>query len=145
MWVINKPKILALTILIVLISQICSKNNEGEFIFYQGESPILIKDYDIYINKVDNVSLVIKNFSTRSYIVNNKIDSMNYVLNGKVYKAELNKISGKVSKFNLITQNDRSRLFVNGFNEYHQEMLYLGQKKDLDFIINNNIIIEEKE
>jgi|GEM_PF-6647490 len=131
-------------IVISFVINSCKKENSGKFIFYQGETPITIKDYDIYSSNLDNIYLVIKDFNRRSYVVNNNIDSMHYKVNDKVYKAELNKISGKFSKFHLITQNDGNKLFINGFNKYHQELLYLGLKNDLDFIVTNNeVLIQE--
>lgn len=140
----KRSRVLGALLITILIFNGCKNENSGEFIFYQGESPISIKDFEIYTNDLDNVYLVIKDFNRRSYIINNRIDSLHYKVNNQIYRAELNKISGKFSKFHLITQNDGSRLFINGFNEYKQEMLYLGNKNDLKFITDNNQLIIQK-
>lgn len=140
---LKRNKVLIALTTVILISG-CEEESEAEFIFYQGHTPISVKDYDIYTNELHNVYLVVKDYNRRNYLINNKIDSLHYKFNNQIYRADLNKISGKFSKFHLITQNDGKRLFINGFNEYKQEMLYLGVANDLKFITDNNPVITLK-
>lgn len=127
--------------LIILLNS-CTEPNGDKFLFHFGKETMTVKSYEIYENDLGNLFLVIKDAHQRNWIVNNPVELMEYVSGEEIHKACNVKITHKpVCDFNLEITNDGKRCFVSGFNEYKQEMLYLGQKEKLKFITDNNKLI----
>jgi len=121
----------------------CSKDvNRGKFIFYSNNNKFIVENYEIYEDKLGGLSLVIKEKIRRNYIVNLKIDSLHYELGKDIYKAKICKINEYYpNSFILLTlSNKNDGLDIKGFDEFNREKLYIGNKKYLQFIVDNNFI-----
>jgi len=132
-------KILLLVLLLSLAN--CSKTNNDKFIFYTNKDKIVIDNFKIEEDKLNNLYLVVNDVNERKKILNTKIDSLLYENDNKIHKASMNKISGKISNdFHFVLYNDGSKVFVFGHNEDNEEMFSIGVKDNLEFINKKRII-----
>lgn len=122
----------------------CNNNkdkNKGVFTFYTSEKNININDYKLYESTLENIYLVIKDSKKRKLVINSKIDSMDYKVGNKTYRAcRINTTKDKYCDFNFEVTNDYQKLFVSGKDNNECEMLFIGFKNKLDFIVSNNSI-----
>ena len=122
----------------------CNNNkdkNKGVFTFYTSEKNININDHILYESTLENIYLVIKDSKKRKLVINSKIDSMDYKVGNKTYRAcRINTTKDKYCDFNFEVTNDYQKLFVSGKDHNECEMLFIGFKNKLDFIVSNNNI-----
>lgn len=130
-------------ILVVLCSNFigCEEKKEGIFFGFQDSSQLFLDEYDFYEKDDGSVYLHLNKESERSILKIKKIESIELRVGDSIYKGKV--IEAAFSKemnltpFICYTHNNG---FVNFENIGEKELIFMGIKKDLKSLIENNTI-----
>ncbi|MCO6173622.1 hypothetical protein NHF50_01045 [Flavobacterium sp. NRK F10] len=140
---VSKVRFISFLFLILLVS--CNGQDSGQFEFFSKEKAIVINNYTIYVDRLDNLLLIINNDKERELVLNSEIDSLKYVGNSCTYTATRCKISGEiVNSFHYITQNDKLKIFPFGKSKNGKEIISIGLKDSLKCIVKHNVVDQLK-
>jgi len=131
-----------LLLLITILYQSCKQTEQkevGVFEFYSNGITHKVNNFRLYKSQLDNVFLA----PDKQYfnLWEMPIDSMNYISYGNVFRSSRVKLNDKYGDFNLPIRNYDSIIDVYGTDVYGNRYLYLGQVKSLNFILENNEVL----